>query len=61
MIPKRILKGSVLKFVPFDVLVGDPEEKSNSGMRELVYEKVSLGSKDEYRLYESVEGTEEAW
>lgn len=39
----------MLKFVPFDVL-GDPEEKSNSGMRELVYEKVSLGSKDEYRL-----------
>ena len=40
----------MLKFVPFDVLVGDPEEKSNSGMRELVYEKVSMGSKDEYRL-----------
>lgn len=39
----------MLKCVPFDVLVHDPENKSYSGMRELVYE-VSLGSKVEYRL-----------
>lgn len=51
----------MLKCVPFDVLVCDPENKSYSGMRELVYEKVSLGSKVENRLEESVEGPEEDW